>query len=173
MRGAPSRGLAAIAAVGLLALAGCVSAQPPTTQSATGGASNPGPDAVSRCDRLTTAGLAKQLGVEFAEPRVDPSSTDSLTTCQWTAADQTSLVLTTVATEEPALFYEQTRSNSMRTLGTVTDVDIKGAKQAYQLSSLGRTGMLVPGAFVEVSVLVPTAEPKDVTRVAQMAADRS
>lgn len=161
---------AAATALGVvLATTGCVSAG--GGPSADSGAAVPTPTVAAECDLFSAAQLQRQLGVSFVAPRaVDPSSTATTTVCQWTATDQTALVITKVLTEDARLVFEAALDQSKRTLGPTASVDVPGAKAAFSIPSLGRTGMLVGDTFVEVSVLVPSATPEQVAGLAASAA---
>lgn len=155
-------------AAGALLLTGCVSAAEPSAGPPTPSPSRSGP----QCDVLTVEQLQETLGVAFVPPRApDPSSTATTTVCQWTATDQTALVITKVLTGVNAkLVFRSSFEETRRTLGPTETTDIPGATSAFRVPSLGRTAMLVGNRFVEVSVLVPSATPARVADVAAFAA---
>lgn len=153
-------------AVAALSLSACVSAPPPPTSSAAAAK----PEAEQRCPAFTAGQLSRTLGQPFSDARVDPSSTDAIIACQWTAKSQAALVLTKVATQGGRVLFEESRDASARSIGAVNPVTIRGARSAYVIPSLGRVGMLVDDRFVEVSVLVPSADGQDVARLATLAA---
>lgn len=156
-----------VAAVCVLT-AGCVSAQPASTGA---GAVASAPSIAPQCDLLTSASLQRTLGVSFVAPRAeDPSSSATTTVCQWTASDQSALVITKLLTRDAALVFRSSFEESQRSLGPTQATTVPGAKSAYVVPSLGRTAMLVDDRFVEVSVLVPSATPEQVAAVATQAA---
>jgi hypothetical protein len=166
------RGRIIVSAAALLALTGCVSAKD-VQSGAASVAPNPTPNASARCDLFTTTQLQALLRVEFSEAVLDPASTQSTTQCQWTAKDQASLVLTKVAAKDAAFLYRESETTSQQSLGVVTSVTIPGAREAYQLPSLGRTAMLVGDQMIEVTVLVPSATAAQVNRTAALAAQHA
>lgn len=161
-----------VGAAVVLTLTGCVSATD-VRSGAASVAGNPTPNASARCDLFTPTQLQAVLRVEFSEAVLDPASTGSTTQCQWTAKDQTAMVLTKVASKDAAFLYKESRTTSQQSLGVVTSASIPGARSAYQLPSLGRTAMLVGDQMVEVSVLVPSATPAQVDRTAALAAQHA
>lgn len=148
---------------------GCVSAADRAADTVTASGSGATPPAQT-CSLLTAPGLGQVLGRAFTEPVVDPSSTASATQCQWTATDQTALVLTKVVGEQADLAFRTAVRSSQRSIGAVYRTRIPGAQQAYLLPRLGRTGMVVGHRYVEVSVLVPGATPAQIRQVATEAA---
>lgn len=163
------RAIVATGVAGVIALtAGCVSAAdrsgPVSTQADATAA------AERTCSLLNAEELGRVLGLAFKPPIVDPSSTQTAVQCQWTATDQSALVLTKVVTDEADVVFRTTVRESQRSIGAVQNTKIPGATRAFVLPSLGRTGMLVGDSYVEVSVLVPSATPPQIEDIATAAA---
>lgn len=164
------RVIVAAGAAGVLALtSACVSASDRASSEATATGSGATP-AARICSLLSAAQLGQVLGVAFREPIAAAGSTATATQCQWTATDQTSLVLTKTVSKQADIVYRSAMRESQRSIGAVAPVRIPGATAAYILPSLGRTGMLVGDRYVEVSVLVPSATPGQIRQVATAAA---
>lgn len=160
-----------IVAAGAAAIltSGCVSAADRSAD-ATSAGSDATAAAIRTCDLLNAQELGRILGTAFQAPIVDPSSSDTGTQCQWTSNDQTALVLTKVISQQADVVFRTTLRESQRSIGAVRKTDIPGTRAAFVLPSLGRTGMLVGDRYLETSVLVPSATPAQVERVATTAA---
>lgn len=163
------RVIAATGAAGMLLFAtGCVSA---ADRSDTVSTQADATAAAERtCSVLSAEELGRVLGLAFKPPIVDPSSTPTAVQCQWTATDQSALVLTKIVSEQADVVFRTAVRESQRTIGAVERTRIPGADAAYVLPTLGRTGMLVGDSYVEVSVLVPSATQSQIEQVATDAA---
>jgi hypothetical protein len=161
-------GIAMMGTVALLA-SGCVSA--PATDGGAQDATKPVRDDSAQCDLLTTEFLSKQLSTTFGEGRVLPNSSEQRVECQWTGISQIAVVKTVI--DSDASSFKQTRNDSSRSLGIVTKAVIPKASKAFKVSTIGLTGMLVDGRYVQVVVGVPTATVADVKAIATEVAANS
>jgi hypothetical protein len=157
--------LAGSAVVSALLLGGCVSAGQDAAEQAV-----ERPEIDRRCEVFDGDALQRVLGQGFEGPVNTADSTRQIAECQWTASSQTALVLAKVSDGDGAFLFRESEEAASRTLGQVTPISVQGVKQAYYLPSLGRVGMLVDGRYVEVSVLVPGADPRQTGRLAKLAA---
>lgn len=161
-----SAGLSVVAGLGL---SGCVSATS-VDRAEQGAETTVSTSAmpVPQCDLLTAGYLRDELGTAFRDGRPLHGSDKQRTECQWAAKSGIALVKTVV--DEDGSSYADTRMESQRSLGLVTDVDVPGAKRAFQVPGYGMTGMLISGKYVQVVVAVPTASPEAVRDVAESVA---
>ena len=156
-------------AVGVVvALAGCVSAEDPVDKPTTAATVPAGAD--ERCDLVTSEQLQQLFGNEFTGPTPTSASNEQQAECQWTAADQGSLVLVKVSDGGGNFLYRENIRAAEENIGTVQQIKVKGAESAYLLSRLGRVGMVVDGNYTEVTTMIPGASDEQVVELAEVVA---
>lgn len=156
-------GLSFVAGMGLV---GCVSTTSAEVSEqvavATDAARSP------QCDLLTAEYLRSELATSFRDGRPLHGSTENRTECQWATENRIALVKTVV--DQDGRSYADTRRQSQRSLGMVTDVKIGRAERAFQVPGYGLTGMLIKGKYVQVVVAVPTAGAEEIRDIAESVA---
>lgn len=161
---------AGVAVATALALSGCVSARDVASNSA-GAIASPTTNPQVQCPLLTSTQLDRITGTQFhPDALVGPDSSQSMTQCQWSAADGLGLVTTTVTTTEPAFAYRQALQLAQRSLGVTQKVSLPRVDAAFVVATAGRTYMLADGKLVEVNVVLPEVTPEQNGRIIEAVA---
>lgn len=155
----------ALSGVVLTLATGCVSASDVASESQQVRIAPPIAEAAEVCPPLTGAELTSILGTPFPpEPTVTAADAQSAE-CRFVATNREAFVITRTYTREPATRFKQSLRQAERTLGALSDIDVKGAKAAYAVPSVGRYGLLTSDAYIEVDFVVPGLSLLEVAKV--------